>query len=215
LSSLSPENVSLYEAMSSDFPKQQRWSDGLVFFHSLNASKKNCPMNAVYEMIALAGALCINSLAVGNPIRGAIEISWGIELHENELYGAVVANSYYLESNIAQYPRIVIGHTAVEYLLSHEREPETGDKLLTHSKNLAKLCLGLMTKDKDNYYIVDYLGPNFKSAVLQSESSELYDAGYKYATSQLETHKAAKNDKLVKRYEWLKDYFQNNKQHHT
>ncbi|KPG94481.1 hypothetical protein AK821_19955 [Pseudomonas sp. RIT-PI-r] len=171
-------------------------------------------MNAVYEMIALAGALCVNSLAVGTPIRGAMEISWGIELHDNELYGAVVANSYHLESTIAKYPRIVVGPITVSYLMAHEREPITDDKLLIHSKNLAKMCLSLLTKDKDDYYVVDYLGENFKSAILQQESQSLFIAGREFARSQHELHKSAKNKILEERYEWLLEYFENNSHHH-
>ncbi|HTT09210.1 MAG TPA: hypothetical protein VMH34_10530, partial [Gammaproteobacteria bacterium] len=84
----------------------QRWSDGLVSFVSLGDQTVKCPMNGIYCLFVLAGSHCLLGLAMQQPLRGAIELAWGVELRDGELYGPVVARAYELETTAAQYPRI-------------------------------------------------------------------------------------------------------------
>ena len=49
-SELSLEDQLLYDEMSAPKAKQQRWSDGLVFYQSLNTKTAQCPMNAVLDI---------------------------------------------------------------------------------------------------------------------------------------------------------------------
>ncbi|WP_202369642.1 hypothetical protein [Pseudomonas sp. MWU318] len=212
ISKLEPEQLELYRKMSSAKPKQQRWSDGLVYYHTLQGEQNNCPISAVYEIFALAGALCLFSLSTGYPIRGAIEISWGVELHDNELYGAIVANSYILESEVAKYPRIVIGEHTVRYLTGHlTAVPES--KIDIYNQSMTRLCLDLIASDTDGNYILDYLGKNFRHQITQDEAPNLFREAFSYATSQLALHQKNKNEKLVLRYEWLLEYFEFNREH--
>ena len=214
--SLSPEEQALYDEMASPKAKQQRWSDGLVFYHSLNIQQNKCPMSAVLDMFMLSGTLCMLGLADKQPIRGAIETSWGVELHNNELYGAVVANSYLLESNVAQYPRIVIGEHTMHYLKSHlEDNQDPNDKLSLYNRNLAVKCLNMTAIDQDGHAILNYLGEEFKSSVFHNESKELYAQAYSYICEQYELHKSNKNSKLALRYTWLKGYFHQNRAIHV
>ncbi|MHA6126313.1 hypothetical protein ACX3YD_08945 [Pseudomonas fluorescens group sp. PF-1] len=212
LSKLDPEQLELYKKMSSAVPKQQRWSDGLVYYHSLQGGQDDCPISAVYEIFALAGALCLFSLSTGYPIRGAIEISWGVELHDNELYGAIVANSYILESEVAKYPRIVIGEYTVRYLKGH-LSVAPDDKIDIYNRNMATLCLDLIASDKDGRYILNYLGEDFRRQITQNEAPDMFKEAISYATSQLALHKINNNEKLTQRYEWLLEYFEFNREH--
>ncbi|PGR09022.1 hypothetical protein COC62_19090, partial [Priestia megaterium] len=139
--------------MQSPKAKQQRWSDGLVFYHPIDTENAKCPMNAVYDIFILAGTLCLLGLADKEPIRGAIETSWGVELHDNELYGAIVANSYILESTVAQYPRIVVGQYTMDYLSSqlkdHAQNPDT---FQIYNHNLAVKCINMIAIDQDGFH---------------------------------------------------------------
>tara|TARA_R110001599_G_scaffold353856_1_gene600438 strand:- start:15788 stop:16657 length:870 start_codon:yes stop_codon:yes gene_type:complete len=214
--SLSDEDKESYDLMGKATAKQQRWSDGLVFYSSLKDKPLNCPMDPVYEIFSIAGALCFQGLAGEQPIRGAIEVSWGVELHQNELYGAVVANSYNLESNVAQYPRIVIGEKTINYLDSFiSEEPNDTQKLEIYNRNLAVMCKSMIAIDHDGYHILDYLGPAFTKQVTQSVSKELYQESYKYIQTQYELHQKNQNTKLVMRYVMLRDYFNRYKNIHT
>ena len=102
---------------------QQRWSDGMVFFVALNQENVKCPITGVFYILGVVGGLCFVGLSRKHPIRGSLDISWGVELHPGELYGAAVANAYEIESKVAQYPRIVIGERVVDYLNSCLQNP--------------------------------------------------------------------------------------------
>lgn len=212
---LSEDDKDLYDEMKTPKAKQQRWSDGLVFYHPLDTELTKCPMNAVYDIFVLSGILCLLGLADKEPIRGAIETSWGVELHDNELYGAVVANSYILESTVAQYPRIVIGQYTVEYLKQQLKSSADGlDKFQLYNHNLAVKCINMMTTDKDGHYIIDYLGQEFKDSALHDAGAHFYEKAFEYICEQYELHKTNKNSKLALRYSWLKDYFTQNRDTH-
>ena len=158
-----------------------RASPALVYFSPLGGENNHCPMNAIFEIFGLSGVMCFIGLANYRPIRGAIEISWGIELHNNELYGAVIKNSYELESQIAQCPRIIVGPHAIEYLKSHFDEPiDENDKLAGYSRELANICLNMIALDQDGYHILDYLGRTFTNAVTRKQKTELYEHAYSF-----------------------------------
>ncbi len=209
---LNEEEKLLYDKMKAQKPKQQRWSDGLVFFSPLGGENNHCPMNAIFEIFGLSGVLCFIGLANSKPIRGAIEISWGIELHDNELYGAVVKNSYELESQIVQSPRIVVGQHAIDYLKAHCAEPiDENDKLAAYNRNLAEMCLNMIAIDQDGYHILDYLGITFTNAVTKEQKSKLYEYAYSFICKEYEEHFRNRNTKLAIRYAWLKGYYDQNK----
>jgi len=110
---LPPELYQSYiEARKSNI-RHQRWSDGLVFFTSLGDADIKCPVIGLFSLFGLAGSLCFMGLSREQPIRGAIDIAWGLELHDGELYGAAVAKAYELESYVAQYPRIIISERTI------------------------------------------------------------------------------------------------------
>ena len=176
-------------------------------------------MNAVVQIFMMSGMLCLLGLVQKTPVRGAIEISWGVELHNNELYGAVVANSYILESKKAKYPRIVVGKYTIEYLNAHtQQELNPNDKIAIYNKNLAVLCLGMTTVDSDGHHIVDYLGSRFKNSVLINDADDkpsFYEQARQYVCSQYEYFTQNEDVKHSGRYELLKNYFERNKNLHV
>jgi hypothetical protein len=193
-----------YDEMKKMKMQQQRWSDGLVFFTSMQGK---APMNAIWEIFGTAGCLCLLGLAGKRPIRGSIEISWGVELHKGELSGPAVANSYVLESEIAQYPRIVVGNHAVNYLYVATQHTPT-DKVDEYNCSLAEVCLQMISPDVDGYLILDYLGEAFTQAFTKHASKDLYEKALAYATAQLDFHAKNKNTKLAVRYNWLLAYME-------
>ena len=213
---LTAQEKALFIEMEKVVAKQQRWSDGLVYFSSLETEHNKCPMNAVMEIFILSGSLCFLGLANQQPLRGAIETAWGVELHENELYGAVVANSYVLESKIAQYPRIVVGEKTIEYLYSYINSPiDKSDILALYNRNCAQICINMTAIDQDGYHIIDYLGNEFTQSITNTETQELFELAYQFICEQYDLHKKSKNTKLALRYTWLKGYFHQKKELHS
>jgi hypothetical protein len=204
---LPPEQHAMWDEMHFTRIKTQRWSDGLVSFLCLGDKEVKCRMNGVFALFGLAGTLCFLGLATRNPIRGAIDVAWGVELHPGELYGAAVARAYELESEIAQYPRIVVGAETVKLLQVHHAN--TGQDLYSQNdKSLAGLCLEMLVQDVDGNWLVHYLGEEFQSAISHAHHTEIYSAAKKFVFEQLMEHNASKNTKLAFRYSHLLHYFE-------
>ncbi len=205
---LGEEERRVYDESKRLTMKQQRWSDGLVLYTSMQG---RVPMNAIFDIFCTAGGLCLIGLGQKDPIRGGIDISWGAELHEGEIYGAVVANSYELET-IAQYPRVVVGDRVVQYLNVAIDQCDENDKAQLMNKALAELCLNMVVTDTDGYFIVNYLGEAFTEACTKDNSSEMFKEAYDFAKEQYITHQRTRNSKLAIRYNWLLAYFEAHKE---
>jgi hypothetical protein len=204
--SLPPEKQTVWDEMSRSKVSTQRWSDGLVSFVSLGESSIKCPLNGVFNIFATAGTLCFMGLAACNPIRGAIDVAWGVELRPGELYGAAVAGAYEIESIYAQYPRIVVGPRAVGFLNAHKDNKEN-DVYSANNRALAELCLSFLAQDADGLWILNYLGADFRSAITHRHHVDLYARARKYVEAQLQEHQKTANSKLAFRYAHLLDYF--------
>jgi hypothetical protein len=203
---LSPEEQKIWDEMQMARVTTQRWSDGLVSFVCLGDQNVKCPMNGVFGIFALAGSVCLLGLANGRPIRGAIDVAWGMELRPGELYGPAVARAYELESEAAKYPRILVGPQAVQFLEAHHRNPEQ-DRFSQYNRALAGVCLGMLLQDADGRVILHYLGEEFRKSVSQALHSELYTKARKFVGEQLDEHRRSGNSKLAFRYSHLALYF--------
>jgi len=177
-----------------------------MLFSCLGDEEIKCPVNAVYRMFVLAGSLCYIGLASKRPLRGAVEIAWGVELHPGELYGAAVARAYELESEVADYPRIVIGPQMLQYLDLQARNPGT-DVNSQINTSMAALCRQMLVQDADGHWLLHYLGEAFINAVTHANHQDLYQKARDFVLTQIKTHQSAQNSKLAFRYVHLLQYF--------
>jgi hypothetical protein len=185
----------------------QRWSDGLVSFVCLGDQAVKCPTKSIFRIFGMTGLLALLGLARGRPVRGAIEIAWGVELRPGELYGPAVARAYELESTVAEYPRIVVGPQAIEFLKAHQANPEQ-DLISRFNRLMAERCWGLLLEDVDGCLILHYLGKEFQSSVTNQNHAELYELASRYVQEQLERYRLSGNTKLAFRYRHLANYFE-------
>lgn len=204
---LSPEQKVLWDEMLRARVTTQRWSDGLVSFVCLGDQDIKCPLNGVFNIFGSAGSLCFMGLASRRPIRGAIDVAWGVEIRPGELYGAAVARAYELESICAQYPRIVVSHRVVAFLQSHKDNQEQ-DVYSANNRGLAELCLGMLVQDVDGIWILHYLGEQFRQAITHRHHDELYSKARQFVEEQLQLHQRTANSKLAFRYSHLLLYFE-------
>jgi hypothetical protein len=204
--SLSPELQAEWDEMQRTRVTTQRWSDGIVHFVSLGDNEIKCAMNGVFSVIVTAGSLCLMGLALHRPVRGAVDIAWGVELHKGELYGAAVARAYELESEYAQYPRIVVSPRIVNHL--HAQAANTSNDCYSQfNKSLADVCLGLVTPDADGLPFVHYLGENFINFVSRAQHPDLYARALNFITEQAARFRTTRDTKLAFRYSHLERYF--------
>jgi len=184
---------------------KQNWADGVVYFTALGDSNIKVPMISVYYLLTTLGSMCLLGLAKKRPVRGGIDISWGVELRPGEIYGNAVAKAYQIESGIAQYPRIVLGPLILDYLKrSAEEIPNTRfDKC---NQKIAQCCLNFLVEDVDGQQIIHYLG-DFYRQKLPADHSRLYLKAMEFINEQLAAHKNTYNTKLAFRYALLQRYF--------
>lgn len=205
-SQLTADKQMIWDSMQQTRVTTQRWSDGLVSFASLSDTSVKCHLNNVYQLFAQAGSLAFIGLASKRPIRGAIEIAWAIELHPGELYGAALARAYELESEVAEYPRIVIGRKMVRFLDLQLKNPNQ-DPYAEVDRSLAGLCRDMVVQDADGHWLLHYLGPVFRDAISQESHIELYGKARAFVIEQLREHQQKQNTKLAFRYRHLLQYF--------
>ena len=188
----------------------QRFSDGLVAFAPLMEQEGNLPINGAYSLLAASGALCLLGLSIRQPLRGGIEVAWGVELNHSELYGCVVAKSYELESAVADYPRIVIGDELIRYFDAHQEYPgQTPEAEII--RNLATWCKEMTTIDEDGMWMVHYLGQRFRKNLMEGVDPSLYGDAAAYVAEQLEHWADVGDEKLLSRYQRLQTYFNENR----
>ncbi len=199
-----------YDEMQRTKIKRQTWSDGLVFFACLGDPEVKCPVNAPFGLFALAGTMCFLGLAKKRPIRGAIDIAWGMELHDDELYGPAVAKAYELESYVAQYPRIIVSDRTIGFLEAHLQNVEN-DIYSQCNRQLAEMCLNMIGEDIDGHFIIHYLGDSFREYISKKLHKDIYKKAIEFIQDQSEKHRRSKenkdSNKLSFRYSHLLSYF--------
>ncbi len=184
----------------------QRFSDGLFVFVPLAVDKIPVPINGVFGLLAACGTASLISLAAGHPIRGGIELGWGVEYHPDELYGSVVARAYELESEVARYPRFVVGEQLTEYI--HATEAHSAQDAASQvGRSLAAYCRSMLITDDDGYPIIDYLGTAFRELGNNAVTKEVVRRAYEFVLAQSSEWKEKKDTELAFRYAMLRDYF--------
>jgi len=197
----------IYDELKLKRVKTQYWSDGFIRFVCLGDQEIKCPLNGIAEIFQFSGYFCLLGLARRHPVRGAIDMAWGVELPCSGLYGPVVANAYELESNVAQYPRIVVGQLVVDFLEAHlANTRDTHDPFMMANHLWAGLCRDMLLKDVDGCWIVHYLGNAFQFSVTHTNHRFYYDKARAFVVEQREAHRKSNNEKLMTRYGQLLNY---------
>ena len=203
---LNPEQLAMWRSLRADSIVTQRWSDGLMVYTCLGTVPIYTQVNSIYAQFCLAGTMCLVGLAAKGPMRGGIDIAWGVELNKNELYGPVVANAYILESECASFPRIVVGEQVDHYLTAIAQQP--GDDIPTRvAREMARRCRRMVTRDEKGVLFLDYLSPCFEEGVTAARIDLLWERARGFIESERVTHTTSGDEKLAGRYRRLADYF--------
>jgi hypothetical protein len=204
--SLDEGQKAIWDEIQNKSVKTQYWSDGFVRFACLGDTGIKCRMNGVNEIFITAGYFCLLGLARRRPVRGAIDIAWGVEIRPGELYGPAVIRAYELESEVAQYPRIVVGQAVIPFLEAHKMN-SGNDPIVRASQVWAQRCLDMLAQDDDGNWIIHYLGDAFQTAVTNNHHGFLYGKARDFVVQQVLEHKKVWNSKLAFRYSQLLAYF--------
>lgn len=185
--------------------KWQYFSDGLVIYIPLGKGLTKSPTNSIFGLLTACGLTCLVGLATKSPLRIGIDVAWAVEYRPNELYGSALAHAYKLESEVAQWPRVVVGEGLIDYL-KHYASPEEKNPSSQFRKSMALECLNLIALDIDNNHIVDYISKEFSNFSNQPFDLGIFQKANNFAQEQYAFWVKEDNQKLAKRYENLNKY---------
>lgn len=177
--------------------RTQRFSDTMIYFAPMWASDRSSPISASFTLLSACAATVMQTLARGMVCRGSLDMGIAGEFFDGEVYGPALAEVHRLESEVAGYPRIVIGDRLYQHI---EREME----LTGLRKSLAATCFGLVTVDYDGIKILDYLGSQARKVF--PDFRYLIGPALEFVKRELETFRHQGNSKLVPRYEHFLNY---------
>ncbi len=186
--------------------KFQRFADTIIVYVSLAEKISKVPIHGVYAAMLACASMFFMSLVGRHPLRIGIEVGWGAEMYEGEIYGQALYEAYRLESEVAQYPRIVLGEELIRYLMGRSRV-EGSDVAAQITRETAKLCLGLISQDFDGYPILDYLGKGFQKVISNNIQPDELAKAEEFLFEQATRWKQERNTKLSFRYALANAYF--------
>ncbi len=191
---------------------------GIPFGEEIYSSSKHAPIiEGISYLLKTCGFIFLYSLYHERVFRGGIDIGGGVELENEEVFGPALIKAYELEREKAKYFRIVIGDSLIKYLEDQKKGnksiPFQPDDDIQKCQIIASECLNLMTKDKDGYYILDYLNEEFLKMWRQSDKldsgmkfEEIIESSFQFVEQKLKEIKC--NHNLKKKYEYLLKYLQ-------
>lgn len=148
------------------------------------------------------GGIWLTAMSLGVPMRGGVDVERGIDLFPNEVYGPAAINAYTLESQVAEYPRVVVGDGLRQYL-DHLAAQGPSNHIAAmraaHSRHL--ICKA----PDDGRPMLHMLAPDI---LAQAKFATTATEAYAWVTHQCDVFSRQGNAKLESRYMRLLQYFQ-------
>lgn len=139
-------------------------SDAIMLACPLASDTENFAIRGISDAIHKSASMMLISLTAGQPIRGGLDVGTGI-LDGDELFGAALVKPYVLESKCAQYPRLVVGDSLVEYLVHKQSSAVDGVRGQVERQIAQRLLSFFVRDDFDQRWILDYAGAAFRQTV--------------------------------------------------
>jgi hypothetical protein len=189
-------------------PRIQSFSDSLVIYVPLIDLDKVIQLDGIYATLLAIAYSFIYFMADENVFRGGIDIGYGVEIDDNEIYGPAIVKAYDLESKVAKYPRIVISDTLERYLFEILNKPQA-DPVSQNNRGLAKICREMLMVDGDGRYAIDYLGYHiYSNKAKKFIASNLIPKALSFLQKQLNVIKEKKDIDQYLYYNCLVPYFE-------
>lgn len=208
LGNLTEDQQQVYRRMNNHPIQFQGFSDSIVTYLSIrDTDDAKVHVRGILGILIAAGLTSLGLLGMGHPIRGGLDIGIGFQPTPKEIYGPALSRAYSLESEVAHYPRIVVGNTLVSYLNATAAQ-QPSDAYAEQSKMVAAKCIKCLAYDDDGTPFIDYLGPFFRGIVADSSGdAAVVDQAYDRVIGFSNKYKREKNSKLAFRYTLLRNYF--------
>jgi hypothetical protein len=187
--------------------KYRGFSDSIIMTISFKDDQEQCaPMIGVFGCIAACCMLHLLALSFKRPIRGGIDVGLGLELTDDEVYGPVLESAHFLESQVADYPRVLVGEGLSKYLNEVENHSATTPLGLL-AQQLALRCNQFLTVDTDGFRMLDFLGEEMAKVTPPDQRKKLFRPANDYINEQKQIADSEGNHKHLSRYVRLGSYF--------
>lgn len=185
-------------------------ADSAVLRIPLAGSDIKPPLMSVMSLLYQLSINMLVLLAARMPIRGGVAVGWCTKLEKGDVYGQADVRAHWVESKIAQYPRIVLHWTFLDLLKKWEEADGSEEE-----KNIYRSLVGLMKSffEEDTYggrtdTILSYLSPAFQGQDRDGSSfHKAVERASSFISDELRLFKGMQDKDLVQRYEALKMYF--------
>lgn len=170
---------------------------------------EHCTATNGVRLMMLGGCWAqLTSLAAKHPLRGGLEVGWGTTLMPSEVYGAGLVRAYKLESEIAEYPRVVMGSEILEYLDVVQRQHPT-TLFGRNAIQTVEHCKRFLVRDNDGQFMLDFLGDAFREVASRVPGiEETIGDAYAFVRGTYDQFEAEGPPKLAGRYQRLKEYME-------
>lgn len=194
--------------------KTRSISDSIIMEVSFLGDQDQCSsMIGVYGCIAACCILHLVGLSTKAPIRGGIDVGLGLDISERgnpEVYGPVLGNAYKLESELADYPRILVGDELLKYLNQMVQMPVMPGTPMTPlgrlASKLAIECKRFITTDADGKSMLDFLGAKMAEISPAEQRPVQLARINECIAEQKQMAESGHEAKLLARYLKLSDY---------
>lgn len=188
--------------------KVQQFSDTFVFYSPLANEHGDLSTVQLFQILGACCTAMLVSLAAHVPVRGGIALGPGIEIDEGRFYGPALAEAHHIESEVAQFPRVVVSDHVLQYL-RFVRDNASSSTVAAAMERLAGGCRGVLVQDDDRKWIVDYMGATMREHFGQdSKFAACASEAYQFVRAEERRLIREKNNKLVDRYHKLRQYIE-------
>ena len=166
----------------------------------------------VWAIVMMSAHVMLRALASGVPMRGGIDIGLSADWKDLGIYGHALDKANYLEKKVAQWPRIVVGKEAVDFIASMRvKQPQNVDE--RWNADFAKRASELVCRRGDGDWMIDFAGPDLSEQLrgiprMWADRSGLVRKAHAFVREQLEIHLRNHEPKFAGRYAVLERYLQ-------
>jgi len=205
---LSPDLEEAYYRLTKRNVSFTRFSDSIVIYQSISTQTTRTPFTSLFGILTGIAVVSLVHLAAGLPFRGGIDVGLGMEIN-GYFYGPGLFRAHDLESTKAEFPRVVVGDTLIDFI--NNGMSINGGSLEDQVNNLfASTSKKLIERDRHNCSFIDQFALEMATQTEIDQLNELYRKAYAYIEDSISHFEAKSNKKLLDRYRELEKYFRKN-----
>ncbi len=169
-----------------------QFSDSLVISYSVSEKA------SVFWILMSLLYLHLDAIYHGLLIRGAV--TFGKLIHDDEhLFGPAMDEAYKMESEIANFPRIIVNQKLIEIA---ENNPNWSNSPEDEKRYIEEL----LKKDFDGFLFIDYLRKGCDEIVASEDYFGLPDFINKISEI-INSNESSKDLRIIQKYNWLKNKY--------